>query len=142
MIKIKLQPTTGQSTQSGHGLETEAQADEVRRKQQQLGEQLVQLATTVATLAGQLGGDLRPTADATELGESLETLRKLWEEARLEAEREQVAAQDRAAGATRLPLEMSLQSALGVFALTLAMCAGSGMLALRKLRAVDPAEVF
>ncbi|MDH4054706.1 MAG: ABC transporter permease DevC [Gammaproteobacteria bacterium] len=46
------------------------------------------------------------------------------------------------ADATRLPLEMSLQSALGVFLLTVAMCAGSGLLALRKLRAVDPAEVF
>ena len=49
---------------------------------------------------------------------------------------------NRGADATRLPLEMSLQSALGVFALTVAMCAGSGLLALRKLRAVDPAEVF
>jgi len=48
----------------------------------------------------------------------------------------------RGADATRLPLEMSLESALSVFALTVAMCAGSGMLALRKLRAVDPAEVF
>ena len=48
----------------------------------------------------------------------------------------------RGADATRLPLEMSVQSALGVFVLTLAMCAGSGLLALRKLRAVDPAEVF
>jgi putative ABC transport system permease protein len=46
------------------------------------------------------------------------------------------------AAATRLPLEMSVQSALGVFTLTVAMCAGSGMMALRKLRAVDPAEVF
>jgi putative ABC transport system permease protein len=46
------------------------------------------------------------------------------------------------ADATRLPLELSVQSALGVFALTVAMCAGSGMMALRKLRAVDPAEVF
>ena len=46
------------------------------------------------------------------------------------------------ADATRLPLEMSVQSALGVFLLTVAMCAGSGMLALRKLRAVDPAEGF
>ncbi len=46
------------------------------------------------------------------------------------------------AAATRLPLEMSVESALGVFALTLAMCAGSGLLALRKLRSVDPAEVF
>jgi len=46
------------------------------------------------------------------------------------------------ADATRLPLEMSVDSALSVFALTLAMCAGSGLMALRKLRAVDPAEVF
>jgi putative ABC transport system permease protein len=46
------------------------------------------------------------------------------------------------ADATRLPLEMSMESALGVFVLTVAMCAGSGLLALRKLRAVDPAEVF
>jgi putative ABC transport system permease protein len=46
------------------------------------------------------------------------------------------------ADATRLPLEMSLQSALSVFALTVAMCAGSGLIALRKLRAVDPADVF
>jgi len=46
------------------------------------------------------------------------------------------------ADATRLPLEMSMQSAAGVFVLTVAMCAGSGLMALRKLRAVDPAEVF
>ena len=46
------------------------------------------------------------------------------------------------ADATRLPLEMSVESAAGVFMLTLAMCAGSGLMALRKLRAVDPAEVF
>ena len=46
------------------------------------------------------------------------------------------------ADATRLPLEMSVESAAGVFMLTLGMCAGSGLLALRKLRAVDPAEVF
>ena len=48
----------------------------------------------------------------------------------------------RGADATRLPLEMSVESALSVFALTVAMCAGSGMMALRKLRAADPAEVF
>ena len=46
------------------------------------------------------------------------------------------------ADATRLPLEMSVDSALSVFALTVAMCAGSGLMALRKLRALDPAEVF
>ena len=48
----------------------------------------------------------------------------------------------RGADATRLPLEMSVESALMVFALTVAMCAGSGVMALRKLRTVDPAEVF
>lgn len=47
-----------------------------------------------------------------------------------------------AADATRLPLELTLHSALGVFALTVAMCAVSGLLALRRLKAVDPAEVF
>jgi putative ABC transport system permease protein len=47
-----------------------------------------------------------------------------------------------AADTTRLPLEMTLESALGVFTLTLGMCAISGLLALRKLRSVDPAEVF
>ena len=46
------------------------------------------------------------------------------------------------AEATRLPLEMSIESALGVFVLTLVMCSVSGLIALRKLRAVDPAEVF
>ena len=48
----------------------------------------------------------------------------------------------RGADATRLPLEMSTQSAVAVFALTVTMCAISGILALRKLRAADPAEVF
>ena len=44
--------------------------------------------------------------------------------------------------ATGLPLEMSMESALQIFGLTLAMCAGSGLLALRKLSGIDPAEVF
>ncbi len=48
----------------------------------------------------------------------------------------------RGAEATRLPLEMTVNSALGVFALTIAMCAGSGLMALRKLKAADPADVF
>lgn len=47
-----------------------------------------------------------------------------------------------AAGATRLPLEMTLQSGLTVFALTLFMCVGSGFFALRRLKSIDPAEVF
>jgi putative ABC transport system permease protein len=49
---------------------------------------------------------------------------------------------DQAAGATRLPLEMSTESALQIFTLTVAMCAGSGLLTLRKLRGIDPADVF
>ncbi len=48
----------------------------------------------------------------------------------------------KAAGVTGLPLEMDIEAALFIFGLTLFMCAGSGILALRKLRAVDPAEVF
>jgi len=47
-----------------------------------------------------------------------------------------------AGDATGLPLEMSRDSLAFVFGLTLIMCAGSGVLALRKLRAVDPADVF
>jgi putative ABC transport system permease protein len=47
-----------------------------------------------------------------------------------------------ASDVTRLPLEMDIKSAGYIFALTLFMCAGSGLLALRKLRSVDPAEVF
>jgi putative ABC transport system permease protein len=47
-----------------------------------------------------------------------------------------------AAGATRLPLELTAPRALVVFALTLGMCALSGFLALRKVRRLDPAEVF
>jgi putative ABC transport system permease protein len=49
---------------------------------------------------------------------------------------------EQAAGATRLPLDMSTESALQIFTLTVAMCAGSGLLTLRKLRGIDPAEVF
>ncbi len=46
------------------------------------------------------------------------------------------------AEATRLPMAMSADAAVAVFTLTLVMCVFSGLLALRKLRAVDPAEVF
>ena len=49
---------------------------------------------------------------------------------------------DRAGAATRLPLGLTWERALTVFALTLVMCALSGLLALRKVRALDPAEVF
>jgi DevC protein len=49
---------------------------------------------------------------------------------------------DRAGAATRLPLGLTWERALAVFALTLVMCGLSGLLALRKVRALDPAEVF
>jgi putative ABC transport system permease protein len=48
----------------------------------------------------------------------------------------------RAAGATHLPLYITFDRALVVFLLTLFMCAISAMLALRKVRRLDPAEVF
>ena len=47
-----------------------------------------------------------------------------------------------AAKATRLPLHMTFDRGVTVFLLTLTMCALSGFLALRKVRRLDPAEVF
>jgi len=47
-----------------------------------------------------------------------------------------------AARATLLPLYLTTERALVVLGLTLAMCALSGFLALRKVRRLDPAEVF
>ena len=47
-----------------------------------------------------------------------------------------------AAGATRLPLYLTVERGLTVLLLTLAMCLISGFLALRKVRRLDPAEVF
>jgi len=46
------------------------------------------------------------------------------------------------AAATRLPMVLSVQTCLLVFALTVLMCAFSGAAALRKVSAADPAEVF
>jgi putative ABC transport system permease protein len=46
------------------------------------------------------------------------------------------------ADATRLPLELGSGRAVLVFALTLAMCGAAALIALRKVRAADPAEVF
>jgi len=46
------------------------------------------------------------------------------------------------ADATRLPLTMTWERVIAVFALTLAMCAVSGLMALRRVSAADPAEVF
>jgi putative ABC transport system permease protein len=49
----------------------------------------------------------------------------------------------RAAGAaTRLPMYMTWERGISVLALTIAMCAISGLIALRKVRSLDPAEVF
>jgi putative ABC transport system permease protein len=47
-----------------------------------------------------------------------------------------------AAGATRLPLHMTAERGLTVFGLMLLVCVVSGFLALRKVRKLDPAEVF
>ncbi len=47
-----------------------------------------------------------------------------------------------ASAATNLPVVMTEARAGLVLLLTIAMCAGSGLLALRKLRSADPAEVF
>jgi putative ABC transport system permease protein len=44
--------------------------------------------------------------------------------------------------ATRLPLEMTPERVAGVLLLTLVMCGAAALIALRKVRAADPAEVF
>ena len=49
---------------------------------------------------------------------------------------------NQATQATNLPLEMTVSRGLIVLGLTVAMCALSGLLALRKMRSVDPAAVF
>lgn len=46
------------------------------------------------------------------------------------------------ARATRLPMFLDPSVALLVFALTVLMCTASGLMALRRLRAADPAEMF
>lgn len=48
----------------------------------------------------------------------------------------------KAGAATNLPLYITSDRAWTVFAMTLAMCAISALLALRKVRRLDPAEVF
>ncbi|MEH6543887.1 MAG: ABC transporter permease DevC [Porticoccaceae bacterium] len=47
-----------------------------------------------------------------------------------------------AAEATQLPLSMTTERALAVLIMTILMCSISGLLAIRKLRGIDPAEVF
>ena len=46
------------------------------------------------------------------------------------------------AEATRLPLELTAARAAGVLALTVGMCGCAALMALRKVRSADPAEVF
>ncbi len=48
----------------------------------------------------------------------------------------------KAAAATNLPLYVTQERAITVFLMTLAMCAISGLMAVRKVRRLDPAEVF
>jgi putative ABC transport system permease protein len=47
-----------------------------------------------------------------------------------------------AAAATRLPIYLTLDRSITVFLLTLIMCAISGLLAVRKIWRLDPADVF
>jgi len=47
-----------------------------------------------------------------------------------------------AGGATLLPLRMSISRATEVYGLTLIMCVISGVLAMRRVRRADPAEIF
>jgi putative ABC transport system permease protein len=44
--------------------------------------------------------------------------------------------------ATMLPIEMTTGRAVAVFLMTTAMCCGSAIFAVRKLRSADPAEIF
>jgi putative ABC transport system permease protein len=44
--------------------------------------------------------------------------------------------------ATHLPIELTTERALGVLVATIVMCAISGLLALRRVRTLNPAEVF
>ena len=48
----------------------------------------------------------------------------------------------KAAAATNLPLYLTTDRAVTVFSMTLAMCAISALLAVRKVRRLDPADVF
>jgi putative ABC transport system permease protein len=47
-----------------------------------------------------------------------------------------------AAGATNLPIYLTVERAVSVFLMTFAMCSISALLAVRKLRRLDPADVF
>jgi putative ABC transport system permease protein len=47
-----------------------------------------------------------------------------------------------AGDATKLPMQMETGRSLLVLGLTIAMCSVSALIALRKVRSADPAEVF
>jgi putative ABC transport system permease protein len=47
-----------------------------------------------------------------------------------------------AKSATLLPIVMDVNRAVYVLILTIVMCTGSGAIALRKLQAADPADIF
>ena len=47
-----------------------------------------------------------------------------------------------ASDATNLPIHMTVERVLTVLAMTLVMCSVSALLAVRKVRRLDPAEVF
>ena len=47
-----------------------------------------------------------------------------------------------AQGATMLPIAMTVERATNVFILTVIMCVGSGVIAMRKLQSADPADIF
>ena len=47
-----------------------------------------------------------------------------------------------ASSAIRMPLELEPGRAVAVLVLTVAMCAAAGLVALRKLKEADPADVF
>ncbi len=47
-----------------------------------------------------------------------------------------------AGNATRLPLDMTIERGVTVLMLTIVMCSVSGLIAVRKLRSADPAEIF
>jgi putative ABC transport system permease protein len=47
-----------------------------------------------------------------------------------------------AGNATQLPLILTVDRAIAVLGLTIAMCSISGVIALRKVRALDPADIF
>jgi len=47
-----------------------------------------------------------------------------------------------AAAATNLPLQLTVEMTSQVLALTVGMCVFAGLLAMRKVRSADPADVF